>query len=293
VNSMTNFNPFAYNFFEGQNDSIKDLVNNKRFLNNRAMTKISAMDQKSTDIEILTREGDRVTLSTDSLSKMFNFTYNEQGYMNGEMTASSIEAFGVYSIQEVALSVEGDLNEEEMADIMSILGKIENLASDFFAGELDEAVAKALQFGDMGTVVAVEANLQYVYSASAEESFMVTGPSTSSELQGKVPADGKLITAVSIKGFLEKMIEALKESKVEENKLAKALPENIEKIFEKSIEDDDNYGLKNKLAKHIESELLERPSDKSESEDLNDIEDIIEQEEEDLDSDHIEENRVA
>lgn len=292
MNSMTNFNPFANNLLEGKNDFIKDLLDNKRFLSQRAMTRVSAMDQKSADIEIVTREGDRVTLSTDSLSKMFNYTYNEQGYMNGEMTASSFEVFGVYSSQEVALSVEGDLNEEEMADIMSILDKIENLAGDFFAGELDEAVAKALQFGDMGSVVAVEANLQYVYSVSAEESFMVTGPSTSSELPGKAPADGKLITAVSIKGFLEKMIEVLKESKVEEDKLEKVLPENIEEIFKKSIEEDDNDGLKNKLAKYIESELLKRLSDKSEAEDLHDIEDIIEQEE-DFDNDHIEENRVA
>lgn len=50
--------------------------------------------------------------------------------------------------------------------------KMENLAGNFFAGEIDEALVKVIQLDDLGSVVNLKASLQYTHSISIEQQYM-------------------------------------------------------------------------------------------------------------------------
>jgi len=117
-----------------------------------------AMSQRSeANISFTTAEGDVVTISN----------YHEQAYslvsekwssplqqgMNFTASALNVDAF--------SLSVEGDLNEEELADIQNLMVDLTSIAEHFFSGNLAKAMDEAMNIGDMGSIAQLSASFSY------------------------------------------------------------------------------------------------------------------------------------
>lgn len=97
--------------------------------------------QRST-IQIRTQEGDVVKLSLrrrESLSAM------DVAVSNGNGTASSTEV-EVSSRSRMMLKVEGDINESELAAIQNVFAQAEQIANDFFGGDIAQAFSLAEGF---------------------------------------------------------------------------------------------------------------------------------------------------
>ncbi|MFZ5759654.1 MAG: hypothetical protein ACOY32_08515 [Thermodesulfobacteriota bacterium] len=105
-------------------------------------------------IELTTAEGDVVTIAASQeyarsgsmerwatpLQRGFNFTATR------------------FSAESLSLSVAGDLNEEELADIAALMEDLAAIAHQFYNGNTDQAMKKAIEIGDMGSVSQLSAS---------------------------------------------------------------------------------------------------------------------------------------
>ena len=93
--------------------------------------------------ELTTKEGDKVTIKATS-SEGLAVETGRAGRGNNSVSALNAS----YSAsQSFSLSIEGDLSEGELGAINDLLGRVNDLASEFFEGDLDVAFDQALNMG--------------------------------------------------------------------------------------------------------------------------------------------------
>ncbi|HIJ89353.1 MAG: hypothetical protein OEV89_00655 [Desulfobulbaceae bacterium] len=111
---------------------------------------------QSSCLSLTTAEGDQVTLS--NLSQSYQYT---QGVGWFSPTSSEVNLAGSSTTAEaMGLSVQGDLNEQELADINKLVGELTSIASAFFSGDHESAMTKAMDFGNLslGSVSSLSAS---------------------------------------------------------------------------------------------------------------------------------------
>lgn len=101
---------------------------------------------QSSSLSLTTAEGDLVTLSDLSLSYQQTKGVGWFTPASSGVNFSSLSATG----ETMGLSVQGDLNEQELADITRLVGELTSIASAFFSGDYEGAMAKAVDFGGPG-----------------------------------------------------------------------------------------------------------------------------------------------
>ena len=115
-------------------------------------------------ISITTDEGDVVT---------FSAAYSLAQEVSGEMSVTQdgyLQSFTAASLEQNSsmLSIQGDLNEEELADIRNLMGHLNSIASSFFEGDMDEALAGAMEIGDMGSLSTLQATFRSSVAVSSQ-----------------------------------------------------------------------------------------------------------------------------
>ncbi|OKY75049.1 MAG: hypothetical protein BM485_10125 [Desulfobulbaceae bacterium DB1] len=117
------------------------------------------------NISITTDEGDVVTISNfqeyASSQSAEKWTTPLQHGVNFTTSKLSINSFN--------LSVAGDLNEEELADIAELLKDLSSIAGHFYRGNMDKAMNEALTIGDMGSISQLSASFSYQERWSASQ----------------------------------------------------------------------------------------------------------------------------
>lgn len=99
--------------------------------------------QQSTVIEIQTQEGDVVAIEIQ------NATERQQSALQMQDENGSLDFFqDSFAMQSsFNISVQGDLNEDEQRAIESLMGDMEQVSSDFFAGDRQQAFQSAQAIG--------------------------------------------------------------------------------------------------------------------------------------------------
>jgi len=100
---------------------------------------------QSTSFSLTTAEGDQVTLS--GLSQNYQYT-QAIGWFNPASSGVNYASSST-SAEAMGISVQGDLNEQELADITRVVGELTSIASSFFSGDQQGAITRAMDFGDM------------------------------------------------------------------------------------------------------------------------------------------------
>ena len=94
--------------------------------------------EQSADVALVTKEGDKVTLSVQSSFEAAYGTYDSQARMNG-VDAATRGRFGSLNLErEITIRVEGDLNQAEKKEIKQVLRKIFKTVKNFLSGETDK-----------------------------------------------------------------------------------------------------------------------------------------------------------
>ena len=93
--------------------------------------------EQSTDIEIQTAEGDRVTISSDARTEAALLTYKHLAFNGEGYDAEQMQLVDFQADSSFELSVVGDLNEQEKADIEALLKDIGARLKAFLAGGAD------------------------------------------------------------------------------------------------------------------------------------------------------------
>ena len=92
--------------------------------------RFNASESQSADLEIVTAEGDRVTLSYGASESVGYSSYENLARQGGGFQRSAGQSLSFSREQEFSLTVEGDLSESELADINNLLSEIDGVMGD-------------------------------------------------------------------------------------------------------------------------------------------------------------------
>jgi len=117
----------------------------------------SAYQAQQSSITMKTAEGDVVTISgfTAAGSQSLQSAWSKAHEAGTSFTEAAIQN------SSLQISVKGDLNEQELQDINSLLDDLQQLSTSFFSGDNAQAMQQALAIGDMGSVTQLQASFQY------------------------------------------------------------------------------------------------------------------------------------
>lgn len=123
--------------------------------------------------EIKTAEGDVIKLTYNSqYQSSEQFSYNKDGNDESFSYSSSQSSSQAYSF-----SVEGDLNEDEVAAINELMSDLQEVSNEFFNGSLDEAFEQAKNLNlDSPQLVAMSMNLQQTEVRASVREYQTTQP---------------------------------------------------------------------------------------------------------------------
>jgi hypothetical protein len=235
---------------------------------------LSASSRKSTDISLVTAEGDKVTISAQSALQAGLVSYDYRGRLNSNEASLQGRALQVSAENALAISVEGDLSKEELADIKKLVEKIEKLGADFFSRPLEDSLSRTLELSDFDSIASFEANLRYaqqltvaqvVQEESRTPAVPLPAPSgislDTTETTPSAPTAGQLgsatISTESVQEFIKKLLDEVKETKVDEEKAAEKLPQFLTKLFKKLAKEFEFDEPKLKLADHIQQKVAQ------------------------------------
>jgi hypothetical protein len=151
----------------------------------------------SFSFELMTAEGDHVTISASS-SRAYaaDYTHNP-GYTSFEASTGNSSS--------MSWVVQGDLNEQELGAINELLGRVNQLAGEFFSGNLDTAFEQALALGyDQEQITAFSLSLTQVE---------VQRVSTAYQTFADQPVDGINLAEqlLPLGQFIKRMLESIED----------------------------------------------------------------------------------
>jgi hypothetical protein len=222
------------------------------------LTRVETAQKQDKDITLITAEGDKVTISSESFYHSTSVTYDRLIY--GKVASTSIqgENYRFEKDQNLSIAVEGDLSKEELEGIKKLLNDLDKVMRDFLAGDIDKATASALKIGTPESISCFEASLQYERSLSMEQ--QVTAEVTSS-----FPATGSAATPANnhqspeqIAKVADRMAGIIQNAGMNPGKAIKAIEKYFSDLFDSMSERDSPDFSKLKTAKKIRSVLLNK-----------------------------------
>jgi len=116
-------------------------------------------------IDLVTAEGDRVSIRFRSKEVV---TGSVTQATSSDGTTTTTAKSSVFSRGGMKIEVDGDLNEDEQKAIGDLLGKVDDIATQFFSGDVQAAFSAAGSLGvDSDQIAAYRLNLTYSRKVSA------------------------------------------------------------------------------------------------------------------------------
>jgi hypothetical protein len=183
----------------------------------RLDTKVSGVvisNDFSGRLSVTTAEGDKITLSANLETDFRAVSY--KSHVEGGSTTTDVEAkYAAYSLkQEFGVTVEGDLNEQEVKDLTKLFRKVANIFEKYLNGQDEAALAKTAKlierFGRLSSLSDLALNVDVERSVTALAARIVTEvtgqpalpaglqPQTSATTSQAVTPGGAPATAVVI-----------------------------------------------------------------------------------------------
>jgi predicted RNase H-related nuclease YkuK (DUF458 family) len=234
--------------------------------NTSRFTQVTTTHQNNTDVTILTLEGDRVTLSSSSQSQATYIAYDSLALSKGRLTRLQGEIFGLNTNDELSISVDGDLNKQELKDIAKAIKAIGTIIRDFLYGNIGYAVAKALKIIGLESIVSLEASMQCEQTVSLGQLSLTDTASSSPELAEDTASKGNnAIVSEHIGKVTDRIAEVIKESGVRPRRLRKPIRKLFSHLFRELSQENTRDSLKVAIAKLITSNLADKIKDLSEA----------------------------
>jgi hypothetical protein len=147
----------------------------------RLDTKVSGVaisNDFSGRLSVTTAEGDKITLSADLESDFRAVNYKSQ--VEGAGTTTNVEAkYAEYSLkQEFGVTVQGDLNEQEIKDLTKLFRRVANIFEKYLNGQDDAALAKTAKlverFGRLSSLSGLDLNVDVERSVTVLAAHIVS-----------------------------------------------------------------------------------------------------------------------
>ena len=236
--------------------------------------RLSVSESQSKDITIFTDEGDRVTISSNQQSQVQYLTYEGLSkkrvsgeYQGHALTKESLamfkgERFEFENSGSISISVEGDLNEQELKDIKEALKKIDKIMTDFLhRGDMVDAAVKSMEIGKLDTIAGLEANYRYEKSVILEQTSLKEETTYSRGSNPETSPLAKIENPLNhIKTLIEELTNIIKESEIEPSRFKKPIQKLFSDYRDNPTENDPRDPHRIRLTEWIETELLKKIS---------------------------------
>lgn len=203
-------------------------------------------------LAVTTAEGDRITFTADLATDFRSGSHISQ--MADDRTMGRVEAtYTHYVVQrDFGLAVEGDLNKEELHDLNILFGNIATIFRGFFQGEDEVARAHTTKlaegFRGMDSLSGLDLSVDVVRSVVVAAASHITSggapaavaaiPQPSNGTTAPTPSSGLpdgIHLTVPVKdahlaSLIQQVLDALKDAKVELEKVRAYLPDFFEKL---------------------------------------------------------------
>ena len=238
--------------------------------NDRQLTRVSESHQENKDITILTADGDRVTISSNQRSHAAysqysavsqQRTYAEFGNMTVDQRRYAMfrgEEFEFENSRYFSISVDGDLDEQELADIRKAIKAIDKIMTDIlYGGDVAKGVGKAIELVSLDTISGIAADYGYEEAVSVEKMEVADVSTYNKDGRIETLLPGYHEAADSLENLINEMIEILKQSAVKPSKIAKPLNMLFSEILRNLSSNPHRNQPKIDLVNLIEAALLE------------------------------------
>jgi hypothetical protein len=215
---------------------------------------VAVSNDLSGRLAVTTAEGDRITLTADLATHFRSGSYVSRVEAGG--TTGKVDAtYTHYDVQrEFGIAVDGDLNKEELHDLNILFGNIANIFRGFFQGQDEDARAHTTKlaegFTGLDSLSSLDLTVEVVRSVAVVAASQVTPggapgtvaaiPQPSNGTTAPTPSsdspDGTHLTVpvkdAQLASLIQRVLDVLKEAKVELDKVRKHLPDFFEQLRE-------------------------------------------------------------
>lgn len=255
------------------NQNIPDNWNHSAYgksVNAMEYNRISASSSESKDVTIFTDEGDKVTISYDqkteaSYSNLKALSYqgafateNDIAVTEEKLTRMQAEQFSFENSKNLSISVDGDLSQEELADIKEALKQIDGMMTDLLhGGDISEAADEIEAIRNLESLSRLEADYSYEKEVLVEH-FGAKQTTTYSEYQApeRIGRGRHRRGQKSLERLIEKMEKLIEDSKARPSKFLKPLQRLFDKMSQRLNDDDPALDDKRQTIQLVESELI-------------------------------------
>ena len=134
-------------------------------------------------LSVMPAEGDRITLTADFEARYRGVKYQSQAETEQGMVEADATSVEASLKRQYGVTVEGDLNAQEMHDLEKLFRKVSNIFRKYFLGQDDEALAKtaklAEKFGGLSSLSGLD------LSVNVERSVTVVAAQVASAVTGQ------------------------------------------------------------------------------------------------------------
>ena len=222
---------------------------------------LSSSHLQSTDIIIMTSDGDTVTLSMDSERQINVLDYKELILNNDTLDTLHIKSSSLEINQELSVTVEGDLSVEELNDIQESLKMIDNLMQKVLSGNMGEALTMIDDIGSMESISGFSAGLTIENIVSVDKSTSFAKQASSPESKTGINQAGDInIPDSRFNRVVDGLFDGLKHRGVKVKKLINPLDRYFSELFEEIAgkHDRNEKDEKMEIARYISSKIMER-----------------------------------
>jgi hypothetical protein len=208
-------------------------------------------------ISVVTADGDKITLSANYSVQASLETYDFLGRIQGQTVAAHGEKFQLATTSGFAVTVDGTLDQEELADINKLLDTIASISKDFFSGNTQDALKHLAEIDNLDSIASFDATLNYSRGTSAQATSQVSGtaPAASLDRSEAVPAaPAKRFHAAD--SFIDQLARAAE--KLDSDEGHEKIPKRFVQLFKKIAHHLPLDTQDQRLAERIQSERSKR-----------------------------------
>jgi hypothetical protein len=236
---------------------LTNLATDRENVGTTALTKVSVSQQRNTGITLTTAEGDTVTFTSSSEFEASLSSYDYRGSLSGETLHMLIRSFDYSASRDFFISVDGDLNPQELRDIRKAMRQINRIMRSFLAGDLDRAMNKVLKLGNLESIASLEASLQFSRSVSiVQQAAVEKAPGRNDS--GESGSSPELITHTTVKNLVHQTMHIVNHSGIDSARLMRPLDGMFSHYSKELSNEGHRAAPKLKLLSLIKSDILNR-----------------------------------
>ncbi|HKL00998.1 MAG TPA: hypothetical protein VJ943_12150 [Desulfotignum sp.] len=183
------------------------------------------VEKMEAGLTIQTREGDVVSLSSESFAQFASSEYNSRGIVQARDSIVHQNfhqrTIALHTEESFSFSVQGDLNEQELADIDAIIQGIDGIIGQMAAGNMDDAVSQALEMDTFDSISMYAADISFAQQYAYQETIQSGGKTDMPAASGRGRMHDTPVPKSSA-SFTDKMAKFLE--KQQDMPVAKAAP---------------------------------------------------------------------